>query len=132
MRSKALFAPRPALAKRAARDTRNETAASIEKPKSRYRRSRSANRARTRRTSDTDLETRGFSETASSRVGASSAAARAGNAACASRRRLEGGGRALRPHGRLVPDRRFGAIRRGKRGVREKRPIRDRAVLRAE
>ena len=45
MRSKALFAPRPALAKRAARDTRNETAASIEKPKSRYRRSRSANRA---------------------------------------------------------------------------------------
>ena len=45
MRSKALFAPRPALAKRAARDTRNETAASIEKPKSRYRRSRSVNRA---------------------------------------------------------------------------------------
>ena len=45
MRSKALFAPRPALAKRAARDTRNETAASTEKPKSRYRRSRSANRA---------------------------------------------------------------------------------------
>ena len=45
MRSKTLFAPRPALAKRAARDTRNETAASIEKPKSRYRRSRSTNRA---------------------------------------------------------------------------------------
>ena len=45
MRSKALFAPRAALAKRATRDTRNETAASIEKPKSRYRRSRSANRA---------------------------------------------------------------------------------------
>ena len=45
MRSKALFAPRPALAKRATRDTRNETAASTEKPKSRYRRSRSANRA---------------------------------------------------------------------------------------
>ncbi len=45
MRPKALFAPRPELAKRAARDTRSETAASIEKPKSRYRRSRSANRA---------------------------------------------------------------------------------------
>ena len=44
-RSKALFAPCLALANRAARGTRNERAASVEKPKSRYRRSRSANRA---------------------------------------------------------------------------------------
>ena len=45
MRSKALFAPRPALANRASCGTRNEAAASVEKPKSRYRRSRSENRA---------------------------------------------------------------------------------------
>ena len=45
MRSKALFAPCPALAKRAARGTRNKRLPVSKKPKSRCRRSRSTNRA---------------------------------------------------------------------------------------
>ena len=93
MRSKALFAPRPALAKRAARGTRNKR-----RPVSKNRKVGTVDRdPRTarryapnerRRPRDARLQR----ETASSRVGARlSAAARAGNAACASRRRLEGG-----------------------------------------
>jgi hypothetical protein len=93
MRSKALFAPCTALAKRAARDTRNKR-----RPVSKNRKVGTVDRdPRTarryapnerRRPRDARLQR----ETASSRVGARlSAAARAGNAACASRRRLEGG-----------------------------------------
>ena len=93
MRSKALFAPCPALAKRAARDTRNKR-----RPVSKNRKVGTVDRdPRTarryapnerRRPRDARLQR----ETASSRIGARlSAAARAGNVACASRRRLEGG-----------------------------------------
>ena len=93
MRSKALFAPRPALAKRAARGTRNKR-----RPVSKNRKVGTVDRdPRTarryapnerRRPRDARLQR----ETASLRVGARlSAAARAGNAACASRRRLKGG-----------------------------------------
>ena len=93
MRSKALFAPCPALAKRAARDTKitrrpvskNRKVGTVDRDPRTARRYAPNERRRPR---DARLQR----ETASSRVGARlSAAARAGNAACASRRRLEGG-----------------------------------------
>ena len=93
MRSKALFAPCPALANRAARDTRkkrrpvskNRKVGTVDRDPRTARRYAPNERRRPR---DARLQR----ETASSRVGARlSAAARAGNAACASRRRLEGG-----------------------------------------
>ena len=70
-------------------------------------------------------------ETESSRVGARlSAAARAGNAACASRRRLEGGwSREENASGAITPSTDGSGRSVAENGVREKR---DRAVLRAE
>ncbi len=135
MRSKALFAPCPALAKRAARDTRN-----VRRPVSKNRKvgtvERDPRTARRyapnerRRPRDARLQR----ETASSRVGARlSAAARAGNVACASCRRLEGGwSREEYASGAITPSTDGSGRSVAENGVREKRPIRDRAVLRAE
>ena len=92
MRSMALFAPRPALANRAARDTRNKTAVSKKRKVGTVDRDPRTARGYTPNERRRPRDARHQHETASSRVGARlSAIARAGNAACASRRRLQGG-----------------------------------------